>query len=105
MLRRRPRPEDALAVFERVLAVRGLRGDDLTRQFALPDDDEHLQLHCELLFAPADALLALGASHAWWFRDGDVDLAQWGSDLRERREWPVLAEHVPRTVELRLDGT
>lgn len=78
---------------------------DLTRQFALPGEDEYLQFHCDVQFAPRPELLALGAYNEWWFRDSGGDFAKWGSSLLARPEWSVLKERQPLTVELSLMGT
>ena len=78
---------------------------DLTRQFALPDSDEYLQVHLDVQFVPDDALRSLGRHEEWWWRDQGQALGVWAEALRGRGEWDVLREREPVAVDLRADET
>ncbi|MGP3687546.1 hypothetical protein ACTVZO_23130 [Streptomyces sp. IBSNAI002] len=75
---------------------------DLTRQFAVNDDDgEHdhyMQVHCELRYEPGPDLVALGRFDSWFFHDADEDLDEWFTAM-EALLGPVLAQE-PAEVDL-----
>ncbi|CAG7641686.1 conserved hypothetical protein [Actinacidiphila bryophytorum] len=64
---------------------------DLTRQFEIADrqgDHDHfLQVHCELRFGAAPALLALGSFDSWFFHGGGGDLDEWAEAMSGREGW------------------
>ncbi|GAA3367229.1 hypothetical protein GCM10020367_68230 [Streptomyces sannanensis] len=74
----------------------------LTRQFAVSDDggehDHHVQVQCELLYAPDSVLRALGTFNSWFFHDTGDDLGQWAEMLSDRLE-PL---HRRKPVEINL---
>ncbi len=77
---------------------------DLTMQFAVAGEDEYLQFHCDVQFAPTRDLTELGQHSEWWFADVGL-LEEWASSVRARPEWPVLDALTPFTVQVSLDGT
>lgn len=74
----------------------------LTRQFAVVDangaHEHHLQVHCELRYAPTPALTRLGSFHSWFFHDADADVAPWADAMGGRLV--ALADCVPGEVEV-----
>ena len=77
----------------------------LVRQFAIPDEDEYVQFHCDLRFAPTDGLVALGNLHAWWWPSEGPSLVEWFADIRARPDWSGLSSLAPRSVETWVDTT
>jgi hypothetical protein len=78
---------------------------DFTRQFALPDDDEYLQFHCDLQFTATAELQALGSHDEWWWPDEERDLTAWAMDVASRPEWALLASRTPLTTEIYCEHT
>ncbi len=77
----------------------------LTRQFALPGEDEYWQVQLTLLYEVRAELEALDNYNEWWFVDGDIPLARWAEELRARPEWQVLESLRPVNVEVTGDLT
>jgi hypothetical protein len=78
---------------------------DFTRQFALPDDDEYLQFHCDLQFTATAELQALGSHDEWWWPDEERDLMAWARDVASRPEWALLVSRTPLTTEIYCEHT
>jgi hypothetical protein len=76
----------------------------LVRQFALFDDDELMQFHCNLQFAATPELRALGRYDEWWFLDEGAP-AVWFERIRARPEWPLLTAQLPIAVDIDCEGT
>jgi hypothetical protein len=47
---------------------------DLTRQFAVRDEDEYLQFRCELRYEPLDVHVRLDRFDEWWWYDDPAPL-------------------------------
>ncbi|MFE9125091.1 hypothetical protein ACFYOF_06655 [Streptomyces sp. NPDC007148] len=77
---------------------------DLTRQFeVLGEDGDHdhfVQVHCELIYEPVPALVALGDFTSWFFHDSGEDLGQWLEALTTRDAWAAIREQRPVKLEV-----
>lgn len=78
---------------------------DLTRQFAVPGEDEFLQFHCDMQFSQTADLQALGSHDEWWWPDGGQELTAWAGEVAARPESVVLADKAPVLTEIYCDET
>lgn len=78
---------------------------DLVRQFAVPDEDEYLQFHCQMTFESDSAMTRLGRYDEWWFPRQELGLGPWADAISGRPEWHELERRQPLSVELSIDGT
>ncbi|ONH57035.1 hypothetical protein CcI49_26790 [Frankia sp. CcI49] len=75
------------------------------RQFARFDDDEYIQVHLEIQFAPSANLAALGKHSEWWFSDDSIELSDWTRAISRRSEWAILDELNPTMINIYQDET
>ncbi|MEU9317103.1 hypothetical protein [Streptomyces sp. NPDC048295] len=77
---------------------------DRTRQFEINDSDgdhdHYVQVHCELRYAHAAELQALGHFESWFFHDGGGDLDRWTEGVVSRAAWSVVRELRPVDVKV-----
>ncbi|MFD5819201.1 hypothetical protein [Streptomyces sp. NPDC127038] len=77
---------------------------DLTRQFEVLDENgghaHFVQVHCELIYEPVPALVALGDFTSWFFHDSGEDLGRWLEALTARDAWAAIREQRPMKVEV-----
>jgi hypothetical protein len=78
---------------------------DAVRQFAIPDEDEYLQFHCTLIFAPTPELESLGSHEEWWWPEDGVPLPEWSAVVASRPEWAVLTAASPIDIQIRIEKT
>jgi hypothetical protein len=76
---------------------------DPVRQFAVPDEDEYVQVHLQMQFAPD--LAALGQHTEWWFADSAIALNDWAQAISRRPEWRTLGQLRPSRVEIYQEET